>query len=162
MPVIKNGRLIDDNFYPVQEDGDSLALASDPKQILSEGQWLAAQEEGVTGSAVQLEPEQSPAPLLDQLDKIELIAINFPVFTDGRGFSYARELRDSGYRGEIRATGNFLHDQLFYLSRCGFDAFTVGEDTPVEQVNRLLGAFSDSYQASANQPLPLFRRRHLD
>ena len=80
------------------------------------------------GSAVQLEPGQEPTPLFDALEKIDLLVINFPVFTDGRGFSYARDAREHGYQGELRASGHFIRDQLTYLKRCGFDAFQMADD----------------------------------
>jgi uncharacterized protein (DUF934 family) len=108
---------------------------------------------------VQLEPDQPPSELSGDLNAIPLIAINFPVFTDGRGFSYARELRERGYEGEIRAVGHFIRDQLGYLARCGFNAFDFAENTNLESALAGLGEFHDQYQADVLQPEPLFRRR---
>ena len=85
--------------------------------------------------------------------------VNFPVFTDGRGFSYGRQLRERGFRGELRASGQFIQDQLTYLRRCGFNAFRMADETGLEAALGRLADFSESYQASADQPLPLFRRR---
>jgi uncharacterized protein (DUF934 family) len=120
-------------------------------------QWLRLDKKSV--SAVQLEPGQAPAPLLDHLDELVLVVINFPVFTDGRGFSYARELRERGYRGELRASGNFIRDQLTYLQRCGFNAFRMADEEQLASALDSLADFSESYQAAPDQPLPLFRRR---
>ena len=120
-------------------------------------QWMVLADK--SGSALQHAPGQAPAPLLPYLVEIELDAVNLPVFTDGRGFSYARELRERGYRGELRATGHFLRDQLTYLRRCGFDAFQMADETDLEAALERLEDFSEHYQASIDQPLPLFRRR---
>jgi uncharacterized protein (DUF934 family) len=108
---------------------------------------------------VRLEPGEAPLPLFDHLGAIPLVAINFPTFMDGRGFSYARELRERGFRGELRATGRFIRDQLAYLARCGFDAFEMEDASELEEALASLNDFSEFYQASAAQPQPLFRRR---
>lgn len=122
---------------------------------------LAAWEElaDKSGSAVQLEPGDDLAPLLPHLDSIELVAINFPGFMDGRGFSYARELRERGFRGEVRAVGHFIRDQLTYLTRVGFNAFQPAGDLDLDEAVASLADFTEFYQASNNQPVPLFRRR---
>ena len=133
-------------------------LVDEPLQdILSLDEWLAL--ENKDNSAVQLEPDQAPAALLADLDKLSTVAINFPAFTDGRGFSYARELRERGYKGELRATGHFIRDQLHYLSRCGFNAFEFDNEPSLADALQSLDDFSEHYQASPEQPNPLFRRR---
>ncbi len=109
--------------------------------------------------AVQLEPDQPPSELTGDLNLIPMVAINFPVFTDGRGFSYARELRQRGYTGELRAVGHFMRDQLGYLARCGFNAFDFEENTNLEAALASLDEFQDQYQADVLQAEPLFRRR---
>jgi hypothetical protein len=86
--------------------------------------------------------------------------VNFPVFTDGRGYSIGRLLRERyGYTGELRAVGDIMQDQLFYLSRVGFDAFLLRADQSVEGAITALDSFSEAYQASVERPDPLFRRR---
>ena len=151
--LIINGGIEEDRWLPIDPDS---TLPGDGR-ILTLDQWLALADKA--GSAVQLEPGQAPAPLLPFVQEIELVAVNFPVFTDGRGFSYARELRERGYRGELRATGHFLRDQLTYLRRCGFDAFDMEDEAELETALERLEDFSEHYQASVDQPLPLFRRR---
>ena len=138
--VIKNGRVVED------AGSDTLTL----------DQWLAAEDKA---QAVRLEPGEAPLPLFGHLEAIPLIAINFPTLMDGRGFSYARELRERGYRGELRATGHFIRDQLTYLSRCGFDAFDPADESQLEDALPHLEDFSEAYQAAPDRPLPLFRRR---
>jgi len=109
---------------------------------------------------IWLDSDQNSEALEPYLNKLSLIAINFPKFVDGRGYSYARILRDRlDYQGELRAIGDILHDQLFYLKRCGFDSFAVREDKNIEVALQGLEDFSDSYQIATDQPEPLFRRR---
>lgn len=81
-------------------------------------------------------------------------------FTDGRNYSNARLLRDRyGYKGELRAIGDVLRDQLFYLHRCGFDAYALRADKDPYEALESLKDFSVTYQAATDEPLPLFRRR---
>jgi uncharacterized protein (DUF934 family) len=109
---------------------------------------------------VLLGPADDPAALEGRLDGIAVIAIEFPQFTDGRGYSIARLLRERyGYKGELRAVGEVLRDNLFYLSRCGFDSFVLSGPVDEEHVLEALSDFSDGYQASVERPQPLFRRR---
>jgi uncharacterized protein (DUF934 family) len=153
--LIKECSIVDDVWVPMNPD---IALPA-PCQICNLGQWLQLADK--SGSGVQLESDQEPAPLFDFLDQIELIVINFPVFTDGRGFSYARDLREHGYRGELRAGGHFIRDQLTYLRRCGFDAYQMRDESGLEAALASLSDFSEYYQAGIDEPLPLFRRRTL-
>ena len=86
--------------------------------------------------------------------------MNFPKFADGRGYSIARLLRERyAYRGEIRAIGDVLQDQLFFMKRCGIDAYAVRADKDIEAALTGLRDFSEAYQAAVDQPQPLFRRR---
>ena len=149
--LIKHGAIVEDDWLPAQEDdaGDA--------HILTLEQWT--QRADKQGLAVQLEPGQAPSPLFDVLQEIPLVAINFPVFTDGRGFSYGRELRERGFTGELRACGHILPDQMTYLRRCGFDAFQLADESRLEEALAGLADFDEYYQASIDQPLPLFRRR---
>ena len=152
--LIKEGRIVEDDWLPVDPDATSIGEG----QVLSLDQWLNSEEK--SGRAIMLEPGQGPDPLFEYLQQIPMIAINFPVFTDGRGFSYGRELRERGFTGELRACGHFIRDQMTYLHRCGFDAFQPAEETPLEDALAGLNDFSESYQAAIDQPLPLFRRRN--
>ncbi|MBE0490223.1 MAG: DUF934 domain-containing protein [Halomonas sp.] len=100
------------------------------------------------------------AGLAAELSRAPLVAIDFPAFTDGRGYTLARLLRERhAYRGEIRAIGDVLVDQLYYMTRCGFDALALREDQHLEDALRALGAFSVSYQSAVDQSEALFERR---
>lgn len=112
------------------------------------------------GEVLRLEPGDDPAGIADRLGAAARVEVNFPRFTDGRGYSIARLLRERfGYQGELRAVGDVLRDQLFYLSRCGFDAFLLREDQDAEEALGALHDFSEAYQASVERPQPLFHRR---
>ncbi len=109
---------------------------------------------------VWISPEDDIEALAEQIHKASVVAIEFPVFADGRGFSTARWVREKlQFKGEIHAVGNFMQDQLHYLRRCGFDAFIVTDNANIASMVQSLNDFSDAYQSSAEQPAPLFRRR---
>ena len=109
---------------------------------------------------LRLEPADDPAAFAFRLDTVARVEVNFPSLADGRGYSIARLLRERyGYGGELRAVGDVQRDQLFYLSRCGFDAFLLREGEDAEGALAALAGFSEAYQSSVERPLPLFRRR---
>jgi len=109
---------------------------------------------------VVLEPGDDPGALEGSLCRIEALAIRFPSFGDGRGYSIARLLRERyGYRGELRAVGEVARDHLFAMAQCGFDAFQLRAGEDPQAALAAFGDFSEAYQATAARPLPLFRRR---
>jgi len=108
---------------------------------------------------VWLAGSDDPAALAPSLPLLSLVAIDFPKFTDGRGYSIAYMLRSRfGYRGELRAIGDVLPDQLFYMKRVGFDAFAVHADKDIRQALRSLRPFTDAYQGSWDNAVPAYRR----
>ncbi len=151
--LIKDAVVVEDSWLPLDTDNPSPRA----KHILSLAQWESL--ESKVGAGVQLEADQPPTPLLENMADIELVAINFPALADGRGFSYARELRERGYRGELRAVGNFVRDQMYYLKRCGFNAFQLSDDSQLEDALSSLNEYDEHYQAAIDQSEPLFRRR---
>jgi uncharacterized protein (DUF934 family) len=109
---------------------------------------------------IRLEPTDDPAELAQDVERIQLIAVHFPRLADGRGYSSAALLRTRyRYRGELRAFGDVGRDQLFYLKRCGFDAFALAPHRDPLAALAGLRDFSLRYQGSVDDPLPLFRRR---
>lgn len=108
---------------------------------------------------VWLSPSDNPIALAPHLQTVPLIAIDFPVFTDGRGYSIASTLRNRyRYDGDLRAIGDVLIDQLFYLCRVGFSSFALRADQDRDKAVKALRTFSEVYQGAADQPLPAFRR----
>ena len=107
-----------------------------------------------------LEPTDDPAVVAGAFGLARVIAVNSPKFSDGRGYSIGRLLRERyGYKGELRAVGHITRDHLFFLESCGFDAFELREGENAEEAVAAFDDFSESYQASPARPVPLFRRR---
>ena len=125
--------------------------------------WQAQRErliarEGRLG--VWLAGNDDPEDIKADFEHFDVIAVQFPSFTDGRGYSIGRLLRQRyGWRGELRAFGDVQRDQLAYLTRCGFDAFVLREGEDADVALAAFNDFSEGYQASVERPQPLFRRR---
>ncbi len=121
---------------------------------------IAREYEHGTALGIWLAPEDDPAEIAGDVDDFTVIAVHFQKFTDGRGYSIARLLRERyGYDGELRAFGDVGRDQIFYLNRVGFDSFLIGEGRSAEDALAAFDDFPETYQAGADLPIPLFRRR---
>ncbi len=158
--LIKNATIIDNEWLTLEKDATIDAVTG--KALLPLALYLenAAALSDNSNVGVWIDSDERADALEPHLNNIAVIAINFPKFVDGRGYSIARILRDQlGYQGELRAIGDVLHDQMFYLKRCGFDAFAVREDTATEAALAGLSDFSNSYQCAVDEPKPMFRRR---
>ena len=117
-------------------------------------------EERPSPPDLTLEADGDPALPAEVLARARVIAVNFPKYGDGRGYSLARLLRERhGYRGELRAIGVVARDHLQLMARCGFDSFQLREGEDARAALAAFEDFSEAYQASAAQPVPLFRRR---
>ena len=160
--LIRNRRLTADSWRLLE--GDAAAAVPRAGDVIvplavwhGQREALAARD-GRTG--VWLGPNEDPAALADDLDRLPLVAVSFPKFSDGRGFSTARLLRERyRFKGEVRAVGDVLRDQLLFLARCGFDAFALRDDQDPEAALAAFDDFSEAYQGGVDQPVPLFRRR---
>ncbi|MEX0962995.1 MAG: DUF934 domain-containing protein [Pseudohongiellaceae bacterium] len=110
--------------------------------------------------ALWLESDEQVDQIGEALHSLPLVALNFPVFSDGRSYTNARELRQRhGYKGEIRAIGDVLRDQLYYMAQCGFDTFELRHDQDIEVCMDAFRDFKTGYQSTISEPTPLFRRR---
>lgn len=153
----------------VENEWTLIAAGQEPGELPS-GQiivplavWLERRDELLGRAdplAVWLDSDQHPEALADDLSRLAMIAVNFPVFSDGRGYSSARILRDAyGYGGELRAIGDVLRDQLFLMRRCGFDSFLIRADRDPAQALSGLHDFHHVYQNSTMNPeAPLLLR----
>ena len=161
--IIKNGVVVDDGWQLIEniENGQTAPDSIEANSLIPLSMWLAEDKLSRRNDiGVWLKSDDGVASLVDYMPNLPIIAIHFPTFTDGRGFSNARLLRERyGYMGEIRAIGYVLRDQLCYLKRCGFNAFVLQPDVDLSAALVSLNDFSESYQASADQQKPLFRRR---
>lgn len=163
--LIKDGAFADDNWQMVDHEHlqDGVDLIDNEQWLIPLALWDKVAdrlEPGQTRVGVWVEGHEPVESFRGRTSNMPVIAIKFPAFTDGRGFSLARQLREQlDYTGELRAAGNFLQDQLFYLRRCGFNAFLVDDEANIPSMLESLQDFTDSYQAAVDEPRPLFRRR---
>jgi uncharacterized protein (DUF934 family) len=161
--LIKDRAIVDDRWTLLRDVEQFATVPADAPVIVPLALWIGERDplsaRGNVG--VWLAPSDDPATLADDVGQLPLIAVDFPKFTDGRGYSTARLLREKyGYAGELRAIGDILRDQLYYLHACGFNAFAVRADRDLADALRGFGDFSDNYQSTVGRPMPLFRRRH--
>lgn len=156
--IIKDRKVVND---PWQWISDLEATLPEGPVIVPLARWQQEREALLSRGDVTvcLPSDTGPEAILDDLPKLSLIAIDFPSFADGRGFSYARELRQRhGFSGDIRAVGGFMRDQLNYLERCGFSSYAL-RDSDLESALDSFDDFTESYQADVQQSKPLFMRR---
>jgi uncharacterized protein (DUF934 family) len=160
--VIRNRRVEADTWQVLGLEGEVPAQLPQGPLIVPLAAWIARSAElraRAQAVGVWLKPDDDPAALAADLANLPIIAVHFPKFADGRGYSTAVLLRRVRFRGELRAIGDVGRDQLFYLARVGFDSFSLPPHRDPEAALASLSDFSEAYQASVTQPLPLFRRR---
>jgi len=161
MQIIKDLAIVEDAFVHVANDAE---LPAQGDLIVSLARF--AQERDVLRArggkvGVRLASNEEAHLVVPYLAEVALIAIEFPTFKDGRGYTTARLLRDRhGYKGEIRAVGDVLRDQLRAMRRCGFDAYELKAGKDIQGALQAFGEFSETYQGAADDPRPLFQRRN--
>jgi uncharacterized protein (DUF934 family) len=154
--VVTDGWAVADTFDDIPGRGDVIV----PLSLWTAARDRLVERDGRVG--VRLGPADDPAALAVDIERLAMVAIDFPHFADGRGYSTARLLRERyRYIGELRAIGDVGRDQLFYLARVGFDAFVLREGEDPIGALAAFADFSEAYQASVDRPQPLFRRRVL-
>lgn len=163
--LIKDGAIVENTWELLAKpEGDAADVVVPAGQVLVPLSVWKAQESQLsqrTDVGVWLDSDEVAEDIADDLNRFAVVGVNFPGFMDGRAFSTARILRERyHYKGEVRAVGHFIRDQLCYLRRCGVNAFAFSNpDTDLEIALKSLNDFNEYYQASVDQPLPLFRRR---
>jgi uncharacterized protein (DUF934 family) len=164
--IIRNGAVVEDAWQVLRPTAEvPLALEALPagQVIVPLAFWIANADALLQrgNAAPWIAGNEEPAALAPWLQRVALVAVDFPKFTDGRGFSIGYLLRSRlGYKGELRAIGDILADQLFFLHRVGFDAYAVRADKDIRKALEVLKPFSDVYQGSFDNPIPAFRRHH--
>ncbi len=166
--IIKNKAVVSDDWTILRlsenETPESVTVPAG-KIIVPLKVWQAqrATMQNRAELGVWLASNERPEELKGEVEKFDVIAVDFPKFADGRGYSIAYNLRARlGYVGELRAIGDVLRDQMFYMQRVGFDAFAPRPDKNIHDALKGLTDFSETYQTSLDQKLPLFRRVKRD
>ena len=161
MPLVKAGKIVEDQYVRVEDDGP---LPDGVPVLLTAARFLADARELVERDApvgVLWPNNRKAAELAPYLDRLALVALVFPSFRDGRAYSQARLLRESyGFRGELRATGDVLRDQFMFLVRAGFDAFEVKKDADVAAFAGEIARHTVFYQPTGDGRLSAARARH--
>ncbi|HWN39190.1 MAG TPA: DUF934 domain-containing protein [Gammaproteobacteria bacterium] len=151
MALVKNGELATSSFVDVS--GADAIPAAGPV-IVSFDQWKAHRDELLkrgTELGIRLHSDQAPELIAEDLAHFAVVALEFPKFRDGRSYSYARLLRERyGFKGELRAVGEVLLEQLFFMLRVGFDAFDIQSADPLKDYRTALADFSVWYQPTAD------------
>ena len=170
--IIKGREVVADDWTVLRleegEAADSVAVPAG-KVIVPLAVWQA-QRAALLGRAgangqigIWFAPDELAQSVKDELGNFGVIAIDFPKFSDGRGYSIAYNLRKRlSYKGELRAIGDVLRDQLFSMHRVGFDAFATRPDRDIHDALKGLTVFSETYQASVDVDQPLYRRHQRD
>ena len=158
--IIKGGEIVADGWHHVAADADEFP---DGDIILPLATWRASRDVLLrrnTRLGVRLGAGDEPAEIAGDLEHLAVIALDFPKFSDGRAFTTARLLRERyGYKGELRAVGDVLRDQLYFMKRCGIDAYELRADKDLDDALAAFGEITVTYQPAADEPQPIYRRR---
>lgn len=148
MRIVKDGREWQDEWQLLVNDEP---LPTTPV-ILPLARWLReSPAQGMSPHGVLVSPADTLAEIIAAAQRSPLVAVDFPSFSDGRGYSFARQLRAAGYAGDLRAVGEVLRDQAFYLTRCGFSSLAPAAHVPASEIIAGLHDFSFAYQPAADQ-----------
>ncbi len=159
--IIKQGQIIDNPWVILDNEQSVSDLGEGQNPIVSSDQWLEqiSQLANIRPLGILLKPDEDLTALSEHLAQFDVIAVDFPKFADGRGYSIARELRQTyGYQGEIRAVGDVLLDQLYYMQQVGFDAFALREDLSLERGLASFNDYKENYLGPTYQHNPWFKR----
>lgn len=161
MGLLKGNEIVEDKWSHTADEEDPVKVENPIVTLESwkiHGEML---ERSNTPLGILLKSDQSPVQISDVIGRFQVIAIDFPKVSDGRGFSYARLLRERyGYEGEIRAVGEVRRDQYQFLLRCGFDAFEIHDTKDVSGWKEAAEEVSVFYQPSADGTPWALRQRH--
>ena len=162
MKIIKDQVIVEDSWERLSEiETDASMPAGDV--IISFACWLEhkdalADRERKLG--VCINGDDDTHEVAKDIEHFDLIALDFPAFVDGRSYSHARLLRDRyNFKGELRAVGDVLRDQLFYMQRCGINSFQLREDKDLEDALNAFTELSVKYQTAADGAEPVYKYR---
>ncbi|MBS0448593.1 MAG: DUF934 domain-containing protein [Proteobacteria bacterium] len=148
-----------DRWFAVSADEGVVPPA--PDLLLEFAQWQEVRNHWPADVPVGVAlPNDVPVTeIAADLDRLQLVVLRYPKWTDGRAYSQAHLLRARyRYAGEVRATGDVLVDMLPLLHRTGFDAVVLRTGQSVDAARRALGYFPSYYQGDVHEPRPRFAR----
>ena len=161
MALLKNNAVIDDPFTDISGQETIPAAGA---VLVDLNQWQTHREQLLQRPdpvGVRLGSAEPPNMIARDLDSLALVALEFPVFRDGRAYSYARLLREQyRFRGEIRAVGDVLLEQLHFMERTGFDAFELEGDDPLGDMQIASADFDVWYQPAVDGRMSAIQLRH--
>jgi uncharacterized protein (DUF934 family) len=162
MALIKDKRVVDNDPWIAVADDQPIPATGDVLISWQRFDRCDIEPETRDGRVgLRIAPEDDLLQVITHLPKVSLVAIDFPKFGDGRGYTKARLLRERyQYKGELRAVGEVLADQLFYMLRCGFDSFQLAAGKDTQAALRAFETFSVKYPAATDEPRPLYVRAH--
>ncbi len=158
--------IYDDPWVFVNTEAEWLEHGASQKLIIPFQLWQTVQTEAIIKGEQKstygfwLSPDDEEEAVASWLDAVPLVALQFPSFRDGRAYTQAYMLRSRlGWKGELRAVGDVLRDQLSHMRQCGFTSFAIRADKSADDAVKGLAGISVLYGRSVIEPLPLFRRR---
>ncbi len=163
MKIIKDQVIVEDSWERLVEITPDSSLPTGGDIIIPFAYWLAHKDdlsnrEGKVG--VCIGGDDDAQEVAKDIEHFDLIALDFPAFTDGRSYSHARLLRDRyNFKGELRAVGDVLRDQLFFMQRCGINSFQLREDKDLEDALNAFTELSVKYQTAADGAEPVYKHR---
>ncbi len=154
-------RLVGHDGATIADDGVTALDFTEAAATLAErnGTLSSATASLLERIAVRINPGEDVRALLPYTDHISRFDVAFPGYRDGRGYSTARILRESGFTGPVRAVGDVLRDQVLLMMRCGFDQFLLRDAHPAEAMRRAAAKFSTVYQSAADSAIPAWELR---
>lgn len=162
MALVRDGLLVADDAWRFVAEADE--IPAEGAVVVTAKRWLKERERFAGRNAptgIKIEAGDDIKALAADIDRFALVAVDFPKFNDGRGYSTAHLLRTRyGYKGEIRAVGRVLRDSLLYMHRCGFDAFDIVDKDPLGAWRQKLGEMSVFYQPATDDRTPARDLRH--
>jgi uncharacterized protein (DUF934 family) len=151
MQLVKAGSIAEDRFVRVLDDApvpEGVPVLLPAARLIADARELVLRQ---APTGVIWPNDRKIAELAPYLDWLALVALVFPTFKDGRAYSQARLLRERyEFRGELRATGQVLRDQLLFLQRAGFDSFEVKKDSDAAAFAEAVHRYSVFYQPTGD------------
>ena len=147
MALLITNQIVEDQWRLLEDDTE---INGNDDVIVSVERWLRDRHALIVHGGklgIVLKSDQPPGLIKDDILRFDVICLDFPKFTDGRAYSYARLLRDKyGFAGELRAVGNVLRDQLAFMRRCGIDAFEIADKVDARDWSSAFDEITVRYQ----------------